>query len=709
MHTITDDPSGATPGLTDLALAATNVAVLPAIGLLVGIFAGIAIGRIRRGMRGSAERRRPDDLLELADTPDLGFVRFDAELTATEWNRGMGLVLDGIAASDRGAEERPDWWVAIHPEDHPRLRKTLRGLEPARSTSCDFRVHGSAGRWCSMRGTAHRRVDGTSVLLFHGSSPQTIADRSLESAARLRRTMEIATETLEVTDDVDETMCELLPLIGDELRLKGIGWYGMDTDARCHGIASWSPGRSSDTATMIPTTMSEELLARLESGKAAQKGDRFSDRLTSPIRINGHLDSVLVADFEPDEHRRDEVVLIFGRFCDALGRRFEREEAGRERESFMAIRGSLERCEILPRLTSGLRHDFNNVAFAIGGRISLLLQRAEDPVVIEGLGEIRKAVAAAGRLIERFAPSEGGDTRLIQLPLRAELEVITDTAKRLLPRRLDMEFECDRREIDDAAVIESDPEAFQRLLLNLVVNSRDAIRGRGRIRVSARRLDSDRVEIRVDDDGPGIPPQDRRRLLQPFESGPERTSVGYGLAFCHRSVERMGGRFDLIDSPLGGLGVRLVLPFADATPRRPSEPLEIMPDDARMPRATLVVEDNAVVREVITAHLEQAGTRVTHEGDATGVEDRLANDSEIEMLVMDIDLPGRSGIECISALRGEGDRTPCVLITGGVMDPPPLERTRLLRKPFGMEPLIATIRSLFADCDSRPDAGQRVG
>ena len=709
MHPITDDPSSATPGLMNLALDATNVAVLPAICLVLGIFAGIAIGRLNRGMRGSGERRRPDDLLELADTPDLGFVRFDAQLTATEWNRGMEQVLDAIAASDRRTEERPDWWMAVHPGDRPRLRTTLRGLEPARCTSCDFRVHESEGRWRSMRGTAHRRVDGTSALLFHGTYPNAIAEGSLESAARLRRTMEIATEALEVTDDVDETMCELLPLIGDELRLKGIGWYGVDTDARCRGIASWSPERSSDTATMIPTTMSEELLARLESGKAAHEGDRLSDRMTSPIRINGHLDSVLVADFEPDEDRRDEVVLIFGRFCDALGRRFERAEAAGERESFTAIRGSLERCEILPRLTSGLRHDFNNVAFAIGGRVSLLLQRTEDPVVIEGLVEIRKAVAAAGRLIERFAPSEGGDTRPIQIPLRTELEVITTTAKRLLPRRLDMEFECDRRGIDDAAVIETDPEAFQRLLLNLVVNSRDAIRGRGRIRVSARRLDSDRVEIRVDDDGPGIPPQDRRRLLLPFESGPERSGAGYGLAFCHRSVERMGGRFDLIDSPLGGLGVRLVLPVADAAPRRPAEPNEITPDDARMPRATLVVEDNAVVREVITTHLEQAGTRVTREGDATGVEDRLANDSEIEMLVMDIDLPGRSGIECISALRAEGDRTPCVLITGGVMDPPPLERTRVLRKPFGMEPLTATIRSLLAECDSRPDKGRPVG
>ncbi|MCP3859617.1 MAG: response regulator [Phycisphaeraceae bacterium] len=113
---------------------------------------------------------------------------------------------------------------------------------------------------------------------------------------------------------------------------------------------------------------------------------------------------------------------------------------------------------------------------------------------------------------------------------------------------------------------------------------------------------------------------------------------------------------------------------------------------------------------MITSHLEQAGTSVTKASDAVGVEEYLAADHDIEMLVMDIDLPRRSGIDCISALRAAGDRTPCVLITGGIADPPPLERTKLLRKPFEMGPLVSTIRDLLADCESATaDAGRRTG
>jgi DNA-binding response OmpR family regulator len=127
-----------------------------------------------------------------------------------------------------------------------------------------------------------------------------------------------------------------------------------------------------------------------------------------------------------------------------------------------------------------------------------------------------------------------------------------------------------------------------------------------------------------------------------------------------------------------------------------------------MPRAALLIEDNTVVREVITAHLDQAGTSVTTACDALDAEDRLEADPRIEMLVMDVDLPGRSGIDAITALRAKGDRTPCVLITGGTLDPPPVDRMQVLRKPFGMEPLIATMRSLLATCESGADTEHHV-
>ena len=716
LHAIADTVSAAISRPLVPTSDATTTVVLLGMGVLAGVAVGYAIGRRGREGRDRIAGDRSDELFGLADTPHLGFARFDAALVATAWNHGMERLLAGIAASDgsvdeaaaRGTEERPDWWKAIHPEDRPRLRATLRGLEHEQSASCDFRVRRDRGRWWSMRGTIHRNVDGTSALLFHDDSQGDQARRSLESAARLRKTIEIAVESIHATEDLDQTMCELLALIGEELGLKRIGWLEVDANHRCREIATWSPAWSRNTAGILPATITAEHLTRLRSGQAMHDCTGETDRFASPIRINGHLDSVLVAEFESDADRRDEVALVFGRFCESVGRHFERLEAERERESFAAIRGSFERSEMLLQLAGGLRHDFNNVAFAIGGRILLLLQRTDDPAIIQGLEEIRDAVDAANHLIERVAPSAGDDRRPVEISVRAELEEIANTARRLLPRRLEIDLECDDETIDDDVVTHADLETLQRLVLNLVVNSRDAITGRGRIRISARRPESGWVEIRIDDDGPGIPPQDRERYLQPFESGPSSTGAGLGLSLCHRLAAGMGGRFSLDESPLGGLGVHLALPVSNRGPRHSSESTAAADDPPRMPRAALLIEDNTVVREVITAHLDQAGTSVTTACDALDAEDRLEADPRIEMLVMDVDLPGRSGIDAITALRAKGDRTPCVLITGGTLDPPPVDRMQVLRKPFGMEPLIATMRSLLATCESGADTEHRV-
>lgn len=693
----------------------TDVVLMVALlgSVLLAAALGFLIGRSDRGTRKPDEVGHQEDLLHLADTPNLGFARFDANLKAIGWNHGMERLLTEIetasGASRPTSEPRPDWWTAIHPDDRPRLRTTLRGLQPNQSTSCDFRVHRTRDRWWSMRGTIHRRLDGTSSLLFHDDSQRAHVERSIESATRLRRTLEIAIETLESADDLEQTMCELLALIGEELELQRIGWFQVETDHRCRGIACWSPPGAEVTAITLPATLEGDRLGRLRSGRSVHERDEQTDRFTYPIRIDDHLDSMLVAEFAPDADRADELALVFGRFCDAVGRRFELQEAVRKSDSFATVRGSLERSEILLQLAGGLRHDFNNVAFAIGGRISLLLQRTDDPLFVEGLGEIGRAVDAASNLIDRFAPVEGGDHRPVEIPLRAELEEITNTVKRLLPRRLRVDLECADPEIDDGVMIKADPEALQRMILHLAVNSRDAIQGRGRIRISVLRLDRGRVEIRVDDDGPGIPAPDRERYLRPFESGPASVGAGIGLSLCLRLADRMGGRLALKDGSLGGLGVHISLPVLDGIPCRLAEPIASTDETPRMPRTALVIEDNEVVREVIIAHLEQAGTKVIPAPDALDVETTLESDPRIEMLVMDIDLPGRSGIDVITTLRSRGNRTPCVLITGGAQDPPPLERATVLRKPFGMEPLIATIRELLAAGEPEPNTGRHAG
>jgi DNA-binding response OmpR family regulator len=119
------------------------------------------------------------------------------------------------------------------------------------------------------------------------------------------------------------------------------------------------------------------------------------------------------------------------------------------------------------------------------------------------------------------------------------------------------------------------------------------------------------------------------------------------------------------------------------------------PDLARV----LIVEDDAVIRDVLARAFETFGTEVIQRSDALEVRALLSgNGRVIDILVMDIDLPHMTGLECLDELRDAGIDTPCVLITGGLTDAPAnVRHVRLLRKPFPIETLEATCRALLAE------------
>ena len=345
-------------------------------------------------------------------------------------------------------------------------------------------------------------------------------------------------------------------------------------------------------------------------------------------------------------------------------------------------------------MTSGVAHDFNNLVFAISGRVSLLLRHATDPTFVEGLEEIRSTVASAGELVKRLLAAQRGDAEPVEIPLAKELEKVFRTASRLIPKRIGFHAKIDLGEAGGDLVITAPPSTLQQLILNLVVNSRDALGAKGRIELSANRIAGGSVEIRVDDDGPGIPAADRDRLKAPFVSGDSSDGNGLGLAICSRVVEESGGRFELTTSPLGGLGARAVIPVRNGTAKVTEAPVTLRSLE-RTPNSVLVVEDNQVIRDVLVKFFQGAGATVVSRGDALTVETILEEHPEIELLVFDIDLPERTGVECLTSLRNAGVKTPCLLVTGGVSDPPELERIAFLRKPFKIDALLACARSLL--------------
>jgi DNA-binding NtrC family response regulator len=171
-------------------------------------------------------------------------------------------------------------------------------------------------------------------------------------------------------------------------------------------------------------------------------------------------------------------------------------------------------------------------------------------------------------------------------------------------------------------------------------------------------------------------------------------------------TQEAGGRLRLDRSPaLGGLRVSVWLPLQSEAPQVVEEAFTEIDLDERLAdvNRVLLVEDDDAIREVLMAAFESLDIDVVARPDAEEVEGIvIGGPFAIDLLIMDIDLPGRSGIECLEELRAKGVRTPCLFVTGGVQAPPAsLAPCRVLRKPFPLDALVGACRSVLNDAEAK--------
>ena len=333
--------------------------------------------------------------------------------------------------------------------------------------------------------------------------------------------------------------------------------------------------------------------------------------------------------------------------------------------------------------------------FAVLGRFELLRARTTDSRSITELDKISETLQEAKRLGDRLqkALRPAGDP--FPHHILVELEEIVESARRLMPKRL--HFDANLSSIAEASAnieMVARLNDLQRIIFNLLVNARDAVASHGRIQMGARLLDGERIEIRIDDDGPGIPSEARARMLEPYETGSESDGVGLGLAVALRTAEEIGGSLELEESPLGGLAVRVVLPVRIETDGPGEDSVAASGEEAAEAGRILVVEDNPVIRDVLVRVLEGMGATVTALGHAVDIESHFGQDPGFAMMILDIDLPERTGVDCLKDLRASGIEIPCLLITGGTSETPMIRGTEMLRKPFRIEELRQSVGRL---------------
>ncbi|MEP9402148.1 response regulator [Sphingomonas silueang] len=373
--------------------------------------------------------------------------------------------------------------------------------------------------------------------------------------------------------------------------------------------------------------------------------------------------------------------------------RIERDDT--ERRLAQRRRHQSEKLEALGTLAGGIAHDFNNLLAAILGNLELATRRIDDadrlPRHLSAATEAAGRGSAITRRLLSFSRQRdlAAETFRPDAAIRAVEELIVRTAAARI--RLSYDF------ADPTWSVHTDPGQFELAILNLAINARDAMGGEGVVGIAtanipdatgmAEGLSGPFVRISVSDTGTGIDEAVRARVFEPFfTTKAQGVGTGLGLPMVRAMAQAAGGDVTIDSTPGEGTTIHLWLPCvaaeADAPPAPPAGPLA--------PHHILLVEDDAEVRDVVTAQLEAMGHRVTAESTAAGALARLERCDCADMIITDYAMPALSGVALAERVQACCPGLPVLLITGfaeigGAIDLP------VLTKPFSSEQLQAAL------------------
>ena len=336
-----------------------------------------------------------------------------------------------------------------------------------------------------------------------------------------------------------------------------------------------------------------------------------------------------------------------------LGRDVSREEELEEQ-----LRQS-QKMEAIGRLAGGIAHDFNNLLTIIGGRAELLTLLAEpDHPMNNGLQAIHDAAMRAGALTRQLlAFSRRQTLRAQDLDLGHVVEHMMPMLERVIGEDIELRYTPGTA----GWLIHGDAAQIEQILMNLVVNARDAMKAGGNIDITTNHRPisaahpelepGDYVELAVADTGCGIPPEIRDKVFDPFfTTKGVGEGTGLGLATVHGIVRQSGGAIELSSEPDQGTRFAILFPrhHGEATRHGPADEEQLPPGGSER---VLVVEDEAMVRETVIAMLDDAGY---HTLEATSGHQALELLEGLEappaLVLSDVVMPGMAGTELAAKL-----------------------------------------------------------
>ena len=346
-----------------------------------------------------------------------------------------------------------------------------------------------------------------------------------------------------------------------------------------------------------------------------------------------------------------------------------------ERERVETALHQSQRLEAVGQLTSGVAHDFNNLLTVVLGNVEQMKKRETDPAVLRRLSMMGEASERGARLTAQllaFSRRQRLEPRAVDLnetvrSLGDMLQSAIGGSVQIVPPVL----------AEDLWPAMIDPTQIELVILNLAINSRDAMEVGGSLTVSTANVvrgepdhpeeppAGEYVMVAVSDTGSGMTPEVLNRAFEPFFTTKEvGKGSGLGLSQVFGLAKQSGGGVS-IDTELGrGTTIKVFLPRAGAAPVRDLRAAETMQRAHNADLVVLVVDDDDAVREITTGFLSDLGYHVLEAGSGGAALDLVERHDRIDAMVLDFAMPGMNGADLARELRKRRPSTPILFATG---------------------------------------------